>query len=36
MGADPAEAYGERNGIPGEYLIRVTLERITDFGDIAS
>jgi PPOX class probable F420-dependent enzyme len=36
MGADQADAYGERNGIPGEYLVRVTPERITGFRDIAS
>jgi PPOX class probable F420-dependent enzyme len=36
MGADQADAYGERNGVPGEYLIRVTPTRITGFRDIAS
>ena len=36
MGADHAEAYGERNGVPGEYLVRVTPDRITGFRDIAS
>jgi len=36
MGADQAEAYGERNGVPGEYLIRVTPDRITGFRDIAN
>jgi PPOX class probable F420-dependent enzyme len=35
MGADQAEAYGERNGVPGEYLVRVTPDRITGFRDIA-
>jgi PPOX class probable F420-dependent enzyme len=35
MGADQADAYGERNGVPGEYLIRVTPDRITGFRDIA-
>ena len=35
MGADRAEAYGERNGVPGEYLIRVTPDRITGFRDLA-
>jgi PPOX class probable F420-dependent enzyme len=35
MGADHAEAYAERNGVPGEYLIRVTPDRITGFRDIA-
>ena len=36
MGADQAEAYGERNGVPGEYLVRVTPDRITGFRDIAN
>jgi PPOX class probable F420-dependent enzyme len=36
MGADQAEAYGERNGVPGEYLVRVTPDRITGFRDIAT
>ena len=36
MGAEAADAYGERNGVPGEYLIRVTPDRITGFRDIAS
>ena len=35
MGEDQAEAYGERNGVPGEYLIRVTPDRITGFRDLA-
>ena len=35
MGADHAESYGERNGVPGEYLVRVTPDRITGFRDIA-
>ncbi len=35
MGADQAEAYGERNGVPGEYLVRVTPDRITGFRDLA-
>jgi PPOX class probable F420-dependent enzyme len=29
MGADQAEAYGERNGVPGELLVTVTPTRIT-------
>jgi len=28
MGADQAEAYGQRNGVPGELLVRVTPTRI--------
>ena len=29
MGDDQAEAYGERNGVPGELLVRVTPTKIT-------
>jgi PPOX class probable F420-dependent enzyme len=28
MGADQADAFGERNGVPGELLVRVTPDRI--------
>ncbi len=35
MGADRAEAYGVRNGVPGELLIRVGLERIVAQAAIA-
>lgn len=28
MGADRADAYGERNGVPGELLVRVTPTKI--------
>ena len=28
MGADRAEEYGRRNGVPGELLVRVTPQRI--------
>ncbi len=28
MGADQAEAYGQRNGVPGEWLVRVTPTKI--------
>ena len=28
MGADRAEEYGERNGVPGELLVRLTPTRI--------
>lgn len=35
MGADQAEAYGERNGVPGELLVRVTPTKITAVLDIA-
>ncbi|WP_421119439.1 PPOX class F420-dependent oxidoreductase [Aquihabitans daechungensis] len=35
MGEDQAEAYGERNGVPGELLVRVTPTKITAQLDIA-
>ncbi len=35
MGEDQAEAYGERNGVPGEILVRVTPSKITAAVDIA-
>ena len=35
MGADQAEAYGRRNGVPGELLVRVTPTRIVGARDIA-
>ena len=35
MGADQADAYGERNGVPGELLVTVTPTKITGVLDIA-
>jgi PPOX class probable F420-dependent enzyme len=35
MGADRADEYGARNGVPGELLIRVTPTRIVSAFDIA-
>lgn len=35
MGDDQADAYGERNGVPGELLVRVTPTKITGVLDIA-
>jgi PPOX class probable F420-dependent enzyme len=35
MGADQAEAFGKRNGVPGEYLVRVTPIKIIAQKDIA-
>jgi len=35
MGADQAEAYGARNGVPGELLVRLTPTRITGFAGVA-
>ena len=35
MGAEQAEAFGARNGVPGELLVRVTPVRVTAEADIA-
>lgn len=35
MGADQAEVYGERNGVPGELLVRIRPTRITAQADLA-
>jgi PPOX class probable F420-dependent enzyme len=35
MGAERAEEYGARNGVPGELLIRVHPDRITSAADLA-
>jgi PPOX class probable F420-dependent enzyme len=35
MGADRADEYGERNGVPGELLVRVVDAKITAAKDIA-
>jgi PPOX class probable F420-dependent enzyme len=35
MGADEAEAFGRRNAVPGELLVRVHVERIVARADIA-
>ena len=36
MGADRAEEFGRRNGVPGELLVRVTPERVIAVMDLAS
>jgi PPOX class probable F420-dependent enzyme len=36
MGEDQAEAYGKRNGVPGELLVRVSPTKIRFEKDIAS
>jgi PPOX class probable F420-dependent enzyme len=36
MGADRAEEYGNRNGIPGEMLVRLHPERISSAFDLAN
>jgi PPOX class probable F420-dependent enzyme len=35
MGEDQAEAYGTRNGVPGELLVRLRPSRITSAADVA-
>ena len=35
MGADQAEAYGDRNGVAGELLVRLRPSRVTAAADIA-
>lgn len=35
MGADRAEAYGLRNSVPGEYLVRATVDRVVAARHIA-
>ena len=35
MGADRAQEYGERNGVPGEYLVRVVPARVVSQRDLA-
>jgi len=35
MGADQAEAYGDRNGVPGELLVRVTPTKVIAQRDVA-
>jgi hypothetical protein len=36
MGQDQAEAYGKRNGVEGELLVRVTATKVTFQKDVAS
>ena len=35
MGADQAEAFGRRNAVPGELLVRVRIDRVVAQADIA-
>ena len=35
MGEELAEQYGKRNGVPGELLIRLHIEKIIGFWDVA-
>ena len=36
MGADRAEEFGARNGVPGELLVRVTVERSISAADLSA
>lgn len=35
MGADRAEAFGERNGVPGELVVKFTPQRVVSAADVA-
>jgi PPOX class probable F420-dependent enzyme len=35
MGADRAEEYGERNGVPGELLVRLSPDHVVAAADVA-
>jgi hypothetical protein len=35
MGEERAEEYGARNGVPGELLVRVTVEKVVAVKDLA-
>ncbi|MFD8820281.1 PPOX class F420-dependent oxidoreductase [Streptomyces sp. NPDC059627] len=35
MGAERAEEFGARNGVPGELLVRVTVEKVVALKDLA-
>ena len=36
MGADQAEAFGERNGVPGELLVRIKVDKMVAQKDLAA
>ncbi len=36
MGANRAEEFGRRNGVPSELLVRVTPSKVIDTRDVAS
>jgi PPOX class probable F420-dependent enzyme len=36
MGADVAEEYGRRNGVPGELVVRVPLDHVTAVSDLTA
>lgn len=35
MGADRAEEYGARNGVPGELVVRVSMDKVVSAVDVA-
>ena len=35
MGADRADEYGQRNGVPGELVVRLTPEKVVSASDVA-
>jgi PPOX class probable F420-dependent enzyme len=35
MGKDKAEVYAARNGVPGELLVRVTVQRVSAYRNVA-
>jgi hypothetical protein len=35
MGAERAEEYGARNGVPGELVVRLRPDRVTSASDLA-
>jgi PPOX class probable F420-dependent enzyme len=35
MGADRADEYGDRNGVPGELLVRLRPEHVVAYSDVA-
>ncbi|WP_420632245.1 PPOX class F420-dependent oxidoreductase [Candidatus Leptofilum sp.] len=36
MGADQAEAFGKRNSVPGEYLVRIKVSKIVAMKELAA
>ena len=36
VGEEQAEAYGERNGVPGELLVRVRIEKVVALADLTA
>ncbi|MBO1332347.1 PPOX class F420-dependent oxidoreductase [Streptomyces sp. VRA16 Mangrove soil] len=36
MGADRAEEFGRRNGVPGELVVRVRVEKVVALGGVSS